>query len=187
MEIPNKEQLLALYNQDPDVIIALLEIVYKTIDAHEKRIKHWEDIVSKDSHNSSKPPATDGFKKVPKKAKNLRKKSGKKPGGQPGHKGITLKQVTNSDHLIPFHGKGPCTSGRDLFAQPVTDHVKRQVFAIPTLKIEVTEHQEDIVRCACGTIHVAAFPSSVSHDVPYGETIKAYSTYLMNYQLFHRI
>jgi transposase len=183
MEIPNRDQLLALYNQGPDAVIALIEMLYKTIDAHEKRIKHLEDILAKDSHNSSKPPSTDGFNKPKKKTKNLRQKSGKKPGGQPGHKGITLKQVAHPDHIISHHCKGSCHCGRELFGQPVTDSIKRQVFDIPPLKIVVTEHQADIVMCACGAIHIADFPSSVTNDVQYGENIKAFSTYLMNYQL----
>jgi hypothetical protein len=39
--------------------------------------------MSKDSHNSSNPPSRDGYAK---KTSNLRKKSGKKPGGQTGHR-----------------------------------------------------------------------------------------------------
>ncbi len=70
MEIPSKEQILAIYNQGSDAVIALVEMLYKTIDAHEKRIKHLEDILVKDSHNSSKPPSTDGFNKSKKETKN---------------------------------------------------------------------------------------------------------------------
>lgn len=183
MEIPSKEQILALYHQGPDAVIALVEMLYKTIDVHEKKIKHLEDILVKNSHNSSKPPSTDGFNKPTKETKNLRRKSGKKPGGQPGHKGTTLNQVANPDHIIPHPCKGHCHCGRDLFAQTVTGQIKRQVFDIPPLKITVTEHQADIVMCTCGTIHIADFPTSVVNDVQYGENIKAYSTYLMNYQL----
>ena len=183
VDIPSREQLLALYNQGPDAVIALIEMLYKTINAHEKRIKHLEDILEKDSHNSSKPPSTDGFKKPKKQTKNLRRKSGKKPGGQPGHKGTTLKQVANPDHTIHYPCKGSCHCGRNLLDQSVTGHIKRQVFDIPPLKISVTEHQADIVRCTCGSIHIADFPPSILNDVQYGENIKAFSTYLMNYQL----
>lgn len=183
MEIPSRSELLAVYNQGPDAVISLFEHLYKIIDTHEQRIKHLEDILSKDSHNSSKPPSTDGFKKGNKRTRSLRRKSTKKPGGQPGHKGSTLKQVTNPDHVIPHHCKGVCSCGQVIFGQPVTGHVKRQVFDIPPSKITVTEHQSDIVRCSCGSVHVADFPLSVTNDVQYGENIKAYSTYLMNYQL----
>ncbi|NWJ47035.1 MAG: hypothetical protein HXX08_14325, partial [Chloroflexi bacterium] len=51
-----------------------------------ERIQTLEARLSQDSHNSSKPPSSDGFKRSPKK-RSLRKSSGKKPGGQPGHEG----------------------------------------------------------------------------------------------------
>lgn len=90
MEILKKEQLLALYNRGLDAVLSLIDMLYKTIDAYKKRIKHLESILSKHSHNYNKPHSSDGFKKTPKKIINLRKKSGIKPGDQPSHKWITL-------------------------------------------------------------------------------------------------
>src|SRR5215471_11160545 len=46
--------------------------------------------LSKDSHNSHLPPSSDRFKRQP---KSLRKKSGKKAGGQAGHAGEHLQVV----------------------------------------------------------------------------------------------
>jgi hypothetical protein len=51
------------------------------------RVQDLEARLAKDRHNSSKPPSSDGRKR---KTKTLRQKSGKKPGGQLGHRGETL-------------------------------------------------------------------------------------------------
>jgi transposase len=54
------------------------------IDSQQERIKTLERQQAKDSHTSSWPPSSDRFVRAP---KSLRQKSGKKVGGQPGHRG----------------------------------------------------------------------------------------------------
>ncbi len=53
--------------------------------------------LAKDRHNSGKPPSTDGLKR---KAKRLRKPSGKKAGGQLGHRGETPHLVATPDAVV---------------------------------------------------------------------------------------
>src|SRR5260370_8659415 len=65
-----------------------------------ERIKQLEARAAKDSHNSSKPPSSNGFQEPGRKTKSLRGKSGKKSGGQPGHAGQTLLIVEVPDHTI---------------------------------------------------------------------------------------
>jgi Family of unknown function (DUF6444) len=51
-----------------------------------ERVKTLEGQQAKDSHNSHLPPSSDRFVRPP---KSLRQKSGKKPSGQKGHRGLT--------------------------------------------------------------------------------------------------
>src|SRR6516225_173784 len=61
------------------------------------RVQELEARLAKDSHNSGKPPSSDGLKRKP---KSLRKKSGRKPGGQLGHRGETLHLVATPDSVV---------------------------------------------------------------------------------------
>ncbi|HED14503.1 MAG TPA: hypothetical protein ENI62_12760, partial [Gammaproteobacteria bacterium] len=69
--------------------IATLEEARQIIATLVARIEHLESRLAKNSHNSSKPPSNDGYDKP--KPKSRRTKSGRPSGGQPGHKGTTLK------------------------------------------------------------------------------------------------
>jgi len=73
--------------------IAALESAGEAKDSEIARLKSQ---INKDSSNSSKPPSSDGFKKI----SNSREKSGKKAGGQKGHKGTRLTVPKNLDELV---------------------------------------------------------------------------------------
>ena len=145
----------------------------------EARIKELEDKDAKNSGNSSKPPSTDEFQKVP---KSLRKKSTRKQGGQVGHKGDNLKMVEEPDDIV-VHKVLVCSRCQsDLSRQPVFDIKKRQVYDIPPIEIKILEHQSEVKICNCGHCN-DAFPSWVNHYVQYGPRIKSMIVYLQDYQL----
>jgi transposase len=95
--------------------------------AQEARIAALERRLSLNSGNSSKPPQSDGLKKPP-RTRSLREPSGRKPGGQKGHKGETLRQVTDPDATVD-HYPGTCPQcGSALTPDMATGYGARQVF-----------------------------------------------------------
>jgi transposase len=183
-----REEFQVLYDQGPDTIYALILSMQDTIKAQQQqiaalsaRVKQLEDRLGKDSHNSSKPPSSDGLAKKP---KSLRAKSGRPSGGQHGHPGRTLEFAERPDHTV-LHAPKQCGQcGHSLEQASVTDIKRRQVYDLPPLKLEVTQHQVQTRRCShCGHDNEAEFPRHVSHRVQYGCGIKALWAYLMHYQL----
>lgn len=93
------QDLIDLLPPEQQTLFKLVVTFYEgKIATLEARIKELENKNTKHSGNSSKPPSTDGFKKIP---KSLRKKPHRKQGGQTGHKGDTLKMVEKPDEVIP--------------------------------------------------------------------------------------
>jgi len=140
----------------------------------EGRLAGYEN--PKNSKNSSKPPSSD-FPKLP-KTQSLRKSSGKKPGGQFGHDGTTLKMVSNPD-IVETHCPSYCTCcGEDLLTIPAIFIGKRQVIDIPPIVPVVTEHQVFNKCCKCGQLNLSSFPTGVNAPVSYGENVQALTAYL---------
>jgi len=129
------------------------------------------------SGNSSRPPSTDSPFEKP-APKSLRRRSGRKPGGQPGHPGTTLRQVEEPDEVIVHEPRACAGCGRALTEAPVTGLTRRQVFDIPPVTVKVSEHRLVERQCACGARTRADAPAGVDGPVQYGPRIAAIIVYL---------
>jgi transposase len=146
-----------------------------------ERVHALEGQVKKDSHNSSKPPSSDGLRRPP---KSLRKRSGKKPGGQPEHKGHTLSLVATPDHVIHLHPAACDRCHASLDTVPAQQYERRQVHDLPPLRREVTEYQAVQVCCPqCQHVNKGVFPAWVKARAQYGPQVQALAVYLLTYQL----
>ncbi len=130
--------------------------------------------LNKNSHNSSKPPSSDGFKKKP---KNNREKTNKKSGGQKGHPGATLNYAV-PDEVVTLSVQCCLACSEDLSQIPLFGVEKRQVHDIPPITLHVTEYQAEKKVCHCGHLNVGLFPEGVAHSIQYGPRIKGFALYL---------
>ena len=150
------------------------------------RIAELEDRLRKTSRNSSVQPSADGLAKPPPRSRSLRKKTGRKPGGQDGHPGQTLAQVAKPD-LEVRHEPGSCSGcGAGLAGRPVTAVERRQVFDLPPVKVTVTEHQLIERECGCGRRTRGAAPGGAEAPVQYGPRVAAVIIYLYIGQFLSR-
>lgn len=143
------------------------------------RIAELERQLGLNSNNSSKPPSSDGLKK-PSRVKSLREASGKKPGGQFGHKGSTLCQVEAPD-FVEYHEQEHCPNcNQDLASVPVGAVHKKQIFDVPEIKKPiVTEHRFVEKRCpGCDMVIISPTHEFIKAPVQYGPKAKATVAYL---------
>lgn len=150
----------------------------------EREIECSTSSVERDSHNSSLPPSLDPPWKKVQRTRSLRKRSDLKVGGQPGHRGATLRQVAKP-HEIIIHTPAVCAHcGAHLQHSTPSISARRQVFDIVEGRMKVTEHRAETRRCqTCQATTKAKFPASVRAPVQYGMGVLSRSTYLHLYQL----
>jgi transposase len=131
---------------------------------------------AKDSHNSSKPPSSDGLKRRPTVS---RPKSGRKPGGQPGHAGHTLERQATPDHVVTYRPASCEHCQHDLREGAGQEVERRQVQDVPPLRLEATDHVREAVRCpACQHTTRGTFPAGVRAAVQYGPHVRTLATSL---------
>jgi transposase len=181
----SQEEIRAVYERGEEAVIELVEGLIagflEQIEKLESRVKELEGQLSKNSQNSSKPPSGDGFGK---KTKSLRSKSELKTGGQPEHPGFTLEWSSEVDAVVEHKVRQCQGCGSSLEEEPLKDVVARQVYDIPPIVLQVTEHRAEVKSCPhCGLENQANFPAEANSLVQYGSRLKSMMVYFMDGQL----
>jgi transposase len=94
IKILSEAEIRATYYQGEDAVVSLIQLLNQNLLLLSERVQALEDQLAKNSRNSGKPLSSDGLSKPA--PKSLRKRHGKKSGGQPGHEGNTLQTVKPS-------------------------------------------------------------------------------------------
>lgn len=164
----------ALFHQGEEAVVSFLVHL-------SRRLQSIEEQIARNSGNSSLPPSSDGLGKAPLKPmpQSLRKKTGRKRGGQKGHDGSTLA-LTDMPDQVTEHRPARCKHCKEFLAEgPCATYSRRQVFEMPTPQVVVTEHRALTVTCPCCRKETTAtFPESVSQPVQYGPALLGFATYL---------
>jgi len=141
-----------------DAVRVLFAVQAERIAVLEAEIAELRRLIDRSSTNSScrhRAGLAPGRKQRPKK-----RSSGKKHGGQPGHKGRHRNMVADPDRVVE-HWPASCQGCGGMLSQPGSDGggdpVADQVSEIIT-RVEVTEHRRLRVRCDCGACTLAGLP-----------------------------
>jgi transposase len=187
-------QALGAYQRGPEAVVELVgallselathvELLSARVTALEEENAALRAQLGTNSHNSGKPPSSDGPGVKP-HPKSQRTASGRAPGGQPGHTGHTLRLVDAPD-AVQVHAPAHCAGcGQSLASVPAQRSERRQVVDLPPIKVWVTEHQAQTKCCpACGCETTGAFPPEVAAPVHYGPGVATLGVYLNQEQL----
>lgn len=125
----------------------------------EKQIAALAARLDQDSTNSHRPPSSDPPGKQKRRSKRRKKKpSGRKAGGQPGHKGHhrVLVPPEEVDHVVKVRAESCRCCGHDL--ADIDAHgkpMRYQQAELPPIRPVITEFQAEAVRCPCGELNPA--------------------------------
>jgi transposase len=162
-------------------LMAVQEGFIGQLEKAQSQIEELKGRAGKNSHNSHKPPSSDGLRR---KSHSRRKPSGKPSGGQSGHSGETRALAEKADEII-IHRPDRCEQcGETLQQTPGQQVERRQVHDLPEIRLQVVEHQVEEACCAhCQWVSQGSFPPEVKATVQYGAQVRAWAVYLNQYQL----
>jgi transposase len=125
-----------------------------------QEVAELRERLGQNSQNSSKPPSSDP-PSAPRSGK--REPTGRKAGGQPGHRGhgrklMSVEQVDQIIELRPVN----CQQCGSLLLGDDPRPARRQISDLPQMKAEVTEYRQHTLHClACGAQTQAPWPAEL--------------------------
>ena len=138
----------------------------------------WDTVGWQRRRNGPRPPGP----RTP--SRSQRERSGKAPGGQPGHRGHTLALAERPDLVVPHHPTQCARCGTVLGDAPAVAVARRQVVDLPPLALVVTEHRAATVCCPhCQHATTAPCPAHIAAPVQYGPRLLGLGVYLRHDQL----
>ena len=185
----DRATFIEIFKKGPDAVFEIIQrqeeeiwTLKEMVHQLTERVAELEARLNKNSHNSNRPPSSDGLNR--RERRRRERESKKKRGGQEGHEGTQLKMAAKPTRT-EVHTVTTCARcKRTLEDVSAKGYKKRQVFDIPPVSLEVTEHRAEYKQCPhCNAVTRASFPAGVTRPVQYGSRIKAYITYLSQYQL----
>ncbi|MEJ6486727.1 IS66 family transposase [Nostoc punctiforme UO1] len=171
------------WKKTPAKVKQLVEKMGQHIKESEKRLADLEtkqqellEKINRTSKNSSVPPSLDPLNAEKAREKN---KSGKKRGGQPGHKGHSrfLYDVSECSSVLEHHPKTCSCCGEILLGEDANPY-RHQIVEIPPINPIIVEHRLHQLVCQqCGTLTRAKLPQEL-HPSGYGVRVVALVTVL---------
>jgi len=171
------------YQQENEQLKQRIQELETALQAAQQQITELTVLLKQNSHNSHWPSSRDKSRKK-KRTRSLRRQSDKKPGGQKGHQGHTLK-MSDAPDLVTVHRPDACPHCQQPFPneQGAVAVDKRQVHDLPRLQVVVTEHQAETLCCRhCRQLSQGTFPPDVVAPVQYGPSIQQLAVYLKSEQ-----
>ena len=153
-------------------LTALVNELLQKLDAAYARIAELEERLNKNSQNSSKPPSSDGYKKPA--PKSLRKPSGRKQGGQPGHKGSTLNIAREPTETVSHMPNKCALCPRLAKCREKACVAETRYVADAAVDVTLTAHEALEIECPRSKEHLrGSFPAGVNAPMQYGEKLSA--------------
>ena len=171
-----REQLEALSKEE---LVDICLMLFEQIEKLTLRVAELEAQVNANSQNSSKPPSSDGLSKP--NAKSLREKTGRKPGGQYGHKGHGLKIEREPDEVIKIEPMACPRCGYDLTGLHGIGIGTKYVYDVK-IEMKLSRYEIYETECpVCGMKTAGKPPEGCNGTVNYGNTLRALAVILTQY------